>query len=79
MKPAGIRIEYHFPTALITGVYFGCLAPIDWNEDWNPWARCNPNKTNEITYKTTLQISANLACRSPQKRDSSTGNPSMYL
>jgi hypothetical protein len=25
-----------FPKALITGVYFGCLAPIDWNEDWNP-------------------------------------------
>jgi hypothetical protein len=36
INPAGIRIEYHFPKALITGVYFGCLAPIDWNEDWNP-------------------------------------------
>lgn len=49
MNPAGIRIEYQFPMALIIGVYCGCLAPMDWNEDWNPCAKCRPNKMKAKT------------------------------
>ena len=49
MKPAGIKIEYQVPKALIHCVYFGCLAPMDWKEDWNPCAKCKPNNTKAMT------------------------------
>lgn len=47
INPRGIKTEYQFPKVLSIGVYFGCLAPTDWKEDWNPWAKCNPNRTKE--------------------------------
>ena len=49
MNPSGIKIEYQVPKALIKGVYFGCLAPMDWKEDWNPCAKCKPNNTKAMT------------------------------
>lgn len=48
MNPSGISTEYQFPKALMKGVYLGCLAPMDWKEDWNPCAKCRPSKMKEI-------------------------------
>jgi len=47
INPSGIKIEYQVPKVFTHFKYLGCLAPIDWNDDWKPCDKCNPNKTKE--------------------------------
>ena len=53
MNPTGTNIEKATVRNLIPFVYL-LFMPTDWNDDENPWRRCNPKKTNDKQYINTL-------------------------
>ena len=46
----GTMIAKPFPNALINGVYFELLTPIDWKADWNPCNKWKANTAIDNTY-----------------------------
>jgi hypothetical protein len=71
-KPAGIRIEYHFPKALITGVYFGCLARLTGMKTGNREPSVIPTKQKKLHIKPLskdLQTSHEVPARNVQHQE----------
>lgn len=58
-KPKGIKIENAIVKGFIAWVYL-LFAPIDWNEEENPWYKCNARKKKDKTYNPTLTGLSNL-------------------